>query len=180
MEIVTPKVLCDLYSRYSKGEKDEFLKRLARISSGREIVFMVNELPKSQQWEFSSRIYTTIVNLALPLCVSRAAQLVQENPDLTHEALKEKLALSVTAFVEDAAKDMSELRLEQFKKKRERKSDPETVQQNIEICDLRKKDKRRWSLGALAKKFGMARQSVSNVLKEEEKWRRLFSENHPT
>jgi hypothetical protein len=66
--------------------------------------------------------------------------------------------------------------LKDKKAARDRPSDPETIKRNVEICDLRKQDQKKWSFGRLAKKFDVARQSIANILKEEEKWRKLHRE----
>jgi hypothetical protein len=56
---------------------------------------------------------------------------------------------------------------------RNRRSDPETIRRNVEICDLRKQDRKLWSLGRLAGKYGVTKRAISFVLEEEDKWRQL-------
>jgi hypothetical protein len=58
--------------------------------------------------------------------------------------------------------------------RRNRKSDPEIVRRNVHICDLRKQDTKKWSLGRLAKDFDLAKSAIQKILREEPKWRRLF------
>jgi hypothetical protein len=68
--------------------------------------------------------------------------------------------------------------IEQFKAKlgKKRTSDPATIKRNVEICDLRKQDKKYWSHGQLGLKYGMNKRSVARILKDEEKWRQLASQ----
>jgi len=56
---------------------------------------------------------------------------------------------------------------------RNRKSASKTVRRNLEICELRKKDRKTWSMRNLARKYGMKWQSIQNILTNEAKWRRL-------
>jgi hypothetical protein len=63
--------------------------------------------------------------------------------------------------------------LEESLVRRNRASSPKTVCRNVEICDKREQDKKKWTLGKLAKDYKMTRQSVVNILKDEAKWRRL-------
>jgi len=59
------------------------------------------------------------------------------------------------------------------KEDRDRKSNPKTVRRNLKICDLRKQDAGKWTLGRLAKEYGITRQTVVRILNQEAKWRRL-------
>jgi hypothetical protein len=68
------------------------------------------------------------------------------------------------------------LAIRQFKKERDRKSDPEIIKRNVKICDLRKESRKVWTLGRLAKDHEMTRQSIQAILKAEKKWRRLAAE----
>lgn len=63
-----------------------------------------------------------------------------------------------------------------YKSKRNRKSDPDTIKRNVEICDLRKQDRKKWSLRKLAKHFNVTDRAITLVLKDEDKWRRLGTE----
>ncbi len=65
--------------------------------------------------------------------------------------------------------------IDNYKSKRNRKSSPEIVRRNVEICDLRK-DRKRWSLGRLAKKFEVTTRNITLIIKAEDKWRSLASE----
>ena len=83
-----------------------------------------------------------------------------------------------TAVEKSFGRQMDEI-LREVKEARDRRSDPETIRQNVEICDLRKEDKKKWSLGRLAKKYEMTRQSVARIIQNEEKWRKLLSNLPP-
>ena len=65
--------------------------------------------------------------------------------------------------------------LEARDQRRKRKSAIDTIRQNVEICDLRRKDSKTWSMPRLGRKFDMTRQSVAKILKDEAKWRQLFA-----
>lgn len=83
--------------------------------------------------------------------------------------------------VQDATKNMVEaLKVTQLEvnainlaiAKRNRRSDPATVQRNIAICDEKKKNPS-LTCGQLAKTHDISRQAVSEILKDEAKWRAM-------
>ena len=57
--------------------------------------------------------------------------------------------------------------------KRNRKSDPEIVRRNVEICDRRKQDRKKWSISRLARIYDLSHRNINLILKDEQKWRRL-------
>jgi hypothetical protein len=61
-------------------------------------------------------------------------------------------------------------------KKRNRRSSPKTILRNVELCDLRKQDRKKWTLGQLAKRYKVSTRAVTMVISEEPKWRRLEAE----
>ena len=83
------------------------------------------------------------------------------------------LAKHVEQFAEDFARQAAEMERVKLKEQRDRKSDPETIRRNVEICDLRQQDRKKWSLGRLAKHFGVTTRAITKVLANENKWRRL-------
>lgn len=54
-----------------------------------------------------------------------------------------------------------------------RRSDPQTIRRNVEICDLRKHDARKWTQGRLGKKYHVTTRAIRKILADEEKWRKL-------
>ena len=58
--------------------------------------------------------------------------------------------------------------------------DPETVKRNVEICNLRNEDKKKWSQGRLAKKFNVTDRYIRKVLEEESKWRQILAKQERT
>ncbi len=96
----------------------------------------------------------------------------------------------VLHLVKEAVKQRSELELDVVKSikevlgdegreiRKKKKSDPETIRRNVEICNRRKEDRKYWSHKKLAKEFDVTDGYVRRVLREEQKWRKL-SENLP-
>ena len=71
---------------------------------------------------------------------------------------------------------MTELIESQLKERRDRKPDPETINRNVAICDLRKQDPVTWSQGRLAKHYDVTPRYIRKVLEEEDRWRLLASQ----
>src|SRR3990167_5639796 len=55
---------------------------------------------------------------------------------------------------------------EQVRKLKRRKSSPRTICRNVEICDLRKGDPRKWSQGKLANRYKVSARLIRKVLTE--------------
>jgi len=79
---------------------------------------------------------------------------------------KQKTELRTLQHIVKLATDLS---------RRNRKSDPEIINRNVEICQLRQHDPKLYSLTKLAKRFDLPRSSISRILKEKEKWHQLAS-----
>lgn len=57
------------------------------------------------------------------------------------------------------------------KEARDRKSDPAIVRRNVEICDLRRLNPKKWSFTTLAKKFDLPKSSIQLIVRTEAEWR---------
>jgi hypothetical protein len=79
----------------------------------------------------------------------------------------DKAVRTVLALAEDQAA------LEMKMAARNRRSSPEIIRRNVEICDRRKQDRKHWSLVRLARTYKVSKRTITKVLKEEDKWRRL-------
>jgi hypothetical protein len=98
--------------------------------------------------------------------------------------------VAVPKSVMDVLRSASATHLEALKKvvnalsdlerrRKRRKSSPETVRRNVEICERRKKDRKTWSLRNLARKYNLRYQSVQKIVNSEAKWRKLASQLTP-
>jgi hypothetical protein len=114
--------------------------------------------------------------MMMPLVIGQTWDLLRENPQITREQYGEEVESRVRKTVEEMAQVVSEREREKFKAQRDRKRDPKTIKRNVEICDLRKKDRKHWSLGRLAKKYGVSVRTITLTLQEEATWRRLAGE----
>ena len=175
----TPKVLFDLYCDLPPEQRIDFLKRVARTCSAKEPLLMVEELSKAERRKFTNITTAVVVQSLLPVLVRHARALIRKNPrlaDLTDEQVDQELDRSFREFGDDFAREVGALEREQLKEKRDRKSSPVTIRRNVEICDRRKQDKKKWTFGRLAKEYKIARQTVVRILNEEAKWRRRASQ----
>ena len=75
--------------------------------------------------------------------------------------------------IEEFTTVISKAEAAKLKAERDRKSDPDTIQRNVEICDLRKQDPKKWSHRMIGRKYALTPQAVAKILKEESKWRQL-------
>jgi hypothetical protein len=176
MEKFTARAVFDLYALLSDDDKRTFLKLLGQHCTAEVPFLIVNELPLTERERHSEMIFKEIWRI-FPLMQREARALVRENPDVTDEEIDRRLNEQIKRVMEDYNRAIGELERAKLKDARDRKSDPETIKRYLELLDLRKKDPKHWSLNALAKRFGMTRQSVQQIVKEEAKWRRMGASN---
>lgn len=174
MDQCTPKVLIDLYSILPSDGKVDFLNRLARIISAEGAFLVASELSRPELFRYSEMVR---IQFPTSILVNQALQLAKDRPDASDDEFAKEVFARSKKELEDHANAMAELAKDQLKEQRDRKSDPEIVRRNVEICDLRKQDPKKWSLGRLAKNFGLgAKQTIKRILEEEDKWRRLAAQ----
>ncbi len=176
MEPCTPAFLFSLYRLLTPEQQIDFLKLVASISTAKEPLMMIDEMPRRERRKFTDLTTAKVVEGTLPLLVRTACKLVRENPRLLTEPYEQELERSFREWGDAAAREISAMEREQLKEQRDRKSRPETIKRNVEICDLRKTDPKKWSLGMLGKKFHITKQAIKKILEEESKWRRLAVE----
>jgi hypothetical protein len=147
--------------------------RLRSVSTA-EVPFVVcNELPLTEQGRFAEMMFEELLWRVFPLLQRTARELIREDPSLSDEQFDKELHERVKQHMDVYNREISELERAKLKEARDRKPDPETVRRNVEICNLRKQDPAKWSLGQLAKKYEMTKQSIKKIIEEESKWRRL-------
>lgn len=180
MEMVTPQALCDLYSMLSHQDQLDFLKRLGRISTAEDAFNLICEFSQTERFRMSQILFNHTMSSFFPTLLQRARRLAREAPDISDDDFDKRLGEEVKQTLEGIGRDIAELERAELKEKRDRKSDPETIHRNVKICDLRKQDRKKWSLSRLAKNFDMTTRAITKILSEEAKWRRLGAKQEPT
>jgi hypothetical protein len=115
VDALTPKVLCDIYSMLSTGDKEDFVKRLARISTNRDLILMMGEMPKSEQFKFAGFTFRETIKALMPLLADHARKMVVEGKHAEDPAFNEELAARVRDWVEQAGKAIGDLEREKVK-----------------------------------------------------------------
>ncbi|MSQ97563.1 MAG: hypothetical protein EXR98_23835 [Gemmataceae bacterium] len=114
--IATPAFLRELYEILSDDGKTEFRKQLAQLLTPGELLVMVTELPKSQQFEFTRFSFAVMVREIMPLVVHRAAIFLKDNPQSIHDTeFEKKLLEKLKEWGEHATSHISELEREKVK-----------------------------------------------------------------
>jgi hypothetical protein len=173
VEQFTPKALLDLYLLLPNDDKGVFLRLLASECTAEAIFVMANELRLTELGRFSEMMFEELLWRVFPLLEEKARELRKEDPDLSDEQFGKELHERVKQHMEVFNQEISELERAKLKEARDRKSDPDNVRRYVEICDLRRRDPKTWTLGALAKRYDMAKQSIKKIIEQEAKWRRL-------
>jgi hypothetical protein len=173
VEEFTSQAVFDLYCLLPNDGKIAFVKLLAGMSTADVPFLIVNELPLPEKKRFSDMVFEEAVWQVFPMLQQEARRLLRENPNLDDEQFDKELHERVKQKMELYNREISELERAKLKEQRDRKSDPEIARRNVEICDLRKRDPKKWTLGTLGKKFDLTKQTVKSIIENEAKWRRL-------
>jgi len=173
VEVITPKVLLDLYSALSDENQNAFLKLLGSISTAESPLVIVSQLDRLETFRFSQMLTAEFVKRTLPIVLRQARLVAKNHPGVSDTDFDSMVNERVKVELETMSDKLSELEAEKLKAKRDRKSDPVTIKRYVEICNLRRGNKSKWTQGALAKRFEVTPAMIRQILREETKWRQL-------
>lgn len=176
VERASPQSVFDLFKSLDNDAQRAFIRILAHHLSVEAFFDMLAQLDPLEQKKFSDMVGETLMPLLLPQFAREAIDLVKELPETGRDELVPILSSRVAQIQKLYDSELGKLAEATLKQKRDRKSDPETVRRNVEICNLRKHDRKKWTLGKLASRFQVTRRAISLVLVDEAKWRRLAGE----
>jgi hypothetical protein len=167
----TPRAVADLFNMLSPEDQ---VKALSQMAVTAEHVWRVmDQLPELEKKAFSDRVFNDMAWMVFPFVIDCAIKVFRQYPNLSDEDLHNRInglaKQTLSAFEEERDK----LATAQEKARRDRKPDPATIRRNLEICDLRRRDPKTWSLKKLARKYELSRERVHQILKDEPEWLRL-------
>jgi hypothetical protein len=170
---VTPQTLLDIYSLMPNEDKHTFLCLLGRVSTA-ELPFVVTrELSPTEAGRYSQMVFEQLLWTLFPILLREAVRLVKERPLAADQELVQALNERMRESMEEYDRKITALEASKLKEERDRTSSTDTVKRNVEICNLRKQDRKKWTLFKLARHYGVSCRTITLVLKDEEKWRRL-------
>ena len=173
MEPDNPQALLDRFWLLSDEDRREFLRLLGETSTAEMPMFVAAGLTEPERFRLSQMMMRHVIDNALPHVLDAACRLAREWPDATTEEFQRLVYEDARQRIEGMACEIGELERAQLKEQRDRKSDPETIRRNVELCDLRRQDPKTWSHGMLARRFDISDRAVRFILEEETKWRAL-------
>jgi hypothetical protein len=179
MEEVTPRALFDLYRLLSDDGKASFVRLLAAESTAEFPFWITANLPLEEQFHYAGMMHDQLLTFLFPPLIAEARKLAKEKPSLSDPEFDRELDKRANAAMAVLLREMSIIERIHLKKQRDRPSGPETIRRNVEICDLRRQDRKKWSLVRLAKKYGISVRVVTKTLKHEAEWRRKAAQPRP-
>jgi hypothetical protein len=171
MEPFSPQALIKQYRRLSEEDKIVFLQLLGQGATADAPVRVAAELPPTERLQFASWIHDNCIADFLPRLVREARLLAREKPEASDEEFERALDEAFRQGMVSINESLTELAATELKQIRERGSDPANVKTYIEICDKRRAGNS--TVGQLASDYGRSRQRISQIVKDEPKWRRL-------
>ena len=177
MDEINPQGLRDDFISLDCDNMRLFLELLTVEIPPEAILFILTKLDMYQKLRFTQPCYKAFAWKFLPVLLKEARRLARgELSNVSDEEFDKTFGEQIGASIYSLIRAIYKRAEERFRKKRDRKSDPETIRRNVEICELRKQDRKRWSLARLAKRFEVTDRYIRKVIQEEAKWRSLASD----
>jgi hypothetical protein len=173
---ITPKELLDVYELLSEENQRAFLRLLGGRLSGEALFAMLGCLHRSEYGVFIDSFHGLLAETLYPVYIREARRVAKESSNLSDEEFDRQVTARVQQATDQFKAEIGSEERDKLKAERNRQSNPETVRRNVEICDLRLQDPKRWTHGRLARKYGKTSQLIRKILKEETEWRRKARE----
>ena len=174
MNELDPKRISESFASLDSDHRNLFLQMLAVKLPQEEILFLLAKMDTETTLVFHEQFYRAITGMFLPILLKEARRLARGDlSNVSDEEFDKKFGEQISASIYSLIRTIFKRAEERFRKKRDRKSDPETITRNVEICELRKQDRKRWKLATLAKKFDVTIRYIGKVIQGEAKWRSL-------
>lgn len=169
----TPKELFSLFAKLKGEEQSEFLCLIGGYVTGEAMFEMAECLNDRNKERFLLFFEKQVWDLTYGQVLKRAVVLAKEHPELAERELAMRVHDETMLAFDRHYKEIGELERTRIKEKRDRKPDPEIVERNVRICELRKADPKTWSRKKLARKFEVTERMIGKILAEESNWRQL-------
>jgi hypothetical protein len=173
---MTPREVIDMYLDLTDEQQKEFLRMVAGMLRAEAIYGMAQELNLVERQRINSLLFEELAGGFFLFALQHARTIAKEMRDISDEEFDKQLQARVSEATATFTKAIGELEAAAMKAKRDRKPGRKIATRNIEICDLRRQDKRHWSQGRLAKKYDLDVRSIRKILNNELKWRRIAEE----
>ncbi len=171
---VSGAVLYDLYRLLPSEEANTFHELLGKNVIAETVYLIAAHLDFTQQQRFGAMVTRSTRAVFGPLLMKEVLDVVRAMPNATDAEVS---AIAGKRFDEAKAiynELIANVERRKLKAARERKSDPETIRRNVEICRLRNVNPKHWSQGRLAKHFKITPRAIRKILAVESKWRKLY------
>jgi hypothetical protein len=171
---VTPQVLRDLFWMMSDLERGDFLRLISDSIPAETIFAMIGMMDAAERIRFFDMISDEVVMRTMPGVMKAAVEAVRDMPQASMEELLTEVTRRHSDAMQEYDQEIVAIEAAKLKALRDRKSNPETILQNVQICD-RHSQNPELTQGQLGKQFDMTPAAIRKILKEESKWRRLAS-----
>jgi hypothetical protein len=174
------QAVLDSFRALPADDRRDFFQSIAGEIPAESALVLFGNMPLSERERFVQKIIEEVNGVMMPAMLITALHFIQGQPELAGKSLEKLVAKQHVEALVDMSLKVSQLyktfEAARLKATRDRKSAPATVRRNVEICDLRKRDRKLWSQGKLAKRFKISPPAIRKILTDEEKWRRLAAE----
>jgi hypothetical protein len=166
MDELNPSEVLYAYHALGVAGQSAFLDLLAGGLTARDIVRLSQRLPQTELAHFVLTVREAYFPNMFPIMQRCTREVMQDNPGLSNEEI-DRRALQLLAHY---GQTLMQLNGEQFRQKRDRRPNKQTILRNADICRRKAKGE---SFSDLAEEYKMARNKVVDVWSQKAKWLRL-------
>lgn len=177
---MSPREVIDKYLDLTVEDQKEVIRALGGMLRAEAIYGMMLEMNIAERLRLQDLLFEDLAGAYFLTLIQQARQIAKEMQGLPDEEFAQTVLERFSKSQEEIRQSIRETEATKLKAARDRKPDLEIAKRNIEICDLRRQDKRHWSQGRLAKKYDLDQRTIRKILKEELTWRRIVAGTGPT
>lgn len=166
---ISPQQLVDAFMSYGPEQRDEFVRLFAQVCPHETPRAIIRHFPVAKREEMDGELYRKTFLRVLPACYQHAREILSMNPEISDDEFQKDMHAKLEKFVMDTKSLAAQKEKENLETQRNRKSDPNTIKRNVDICKL-KDEKPNLSLGQLGKQFNLSPSSIRDILEERSRW----------
>jgi hypothetical protein len=175
--LFTPEQLRDLFRLLDDPNKGAFLRLIGREVPAQAPFIMLQSMDIVERQRFADMITNSTLKTVFPLLVKAAAEVARELPQVSTKEMEAELQKRFAESLAEAIRHAGEVEAEKLKRKRNRKPSLEIAKRNIEICELRRQNPRKYTEKKLAEDYTVSDRHIRDILSKEDLWRSLLAKS---
>jgi hypothetical protein len=153
------------FARLTLDQRSAFFRAVAGSTTATEAIALYGAMPDDQRGALVFYLLHRTVSKLEPLMIAEARRVAQERPVGAAPDFDAAIGRQVEATQRELWSGAVDTAGREFKRQRDRKSDPNIVNRDREIRERRRSNPKTWTLAKLAKQYEISIRTVRDILK---------------